>query len=66
MIGTSLPWALVAVHMGGCQTDGPVLDAYYNTAPNFWGTLKGIIILTPTYMIRLLHSKQGTSLENCP
>ena len=33
-------------YMGGCQNSGPVLDPYYNAAPNIWATKKGAIILT--------------------
>ena len=40
--------------MGGCQTYGPFLDPYYNTAPNILGTQKGTIILTSTQMFRIL------------
>ena len=37
-------------HMGGCQSYGPSLDPYYNTAPNILGTQKWTIILTTTHM----------------
>ena len=31
--GFMLP-SVAVLHMGGCQNCGPVLDPYYNTAPN--------------------------------
>ena len=36
--------------MGGCQSYGPFLDPYYNTAANIQGTQKGTKILTTTHM----------------
>ena len=39
--------------MGGCQNQGPVLGPYYNTAPNIYGTQKGTLILTTTYILAL-------------
>ena len=35
-------------YMGGCQNYGPFLDPSNNTAPNIYGTQKGIIILAST------------------
>ena len=36
--------------MGGCQNLGPFLNPDYNTAPNFQGAPKGIIILSTTHI----------------
>ena len=50
---------------GGCQNYGPFLDPYYNTAPTIWGTQKGTIILTTTYVVLralvpgLSHARSG-------
>ena len=32
---------ILGLYLGGCQNYGPLLDPYYNTAPNIWGTQKG-------------------------
>ena len=37
----------------------PVLDPYFNTAPNMEGTQNGIIILTTTHMSLSLNSLKG-------
>ena len=37
---TVIQWNVYWGHIGGCQNYGPVLDPYYNTAPNTQGTQK--------------------------
>ena len=38
--------------MGGCQNYGPLLEPYYNTASNIYGTpKKETIILTTTHIL---------------
>ena len=44
----------LAMNLGGCQSSGPFLDPYCNTAPSIYGTPKGIIVLTPTHMVAWL------------
>ena len=39
--------------MGDCQNYGPFLAPYYSTAPNIWGTQKGIIIVITAHMLKV-------------
>ena len=49
----------------GCQNYGPFWDPYKDTAPNIWGTQKGMIILTTTHIrIRTMESK-GSRSSGC-
>ena len=48
-LGTSMPFRQGTLHVGGCQNYA-ILEPYYNTAPNIYGTQKGTRILTTTHI----------------
>ena len=39
-------------HIGGCQNYGPILEPYYNTAPNICCTQNGTKILITAYILQ--------------